>query len=386
MISESLDVGILTIGTEVVSGQIVNSNSGWIANQLTNLRLNPKWHLTVADLRADMFDALAFLQNRVKIIIVTGGLGPTSDDFTREIVAEWALRALEFDLESWTHIVERFQHLGISPPESNRQQCYFPKGSTILFNSKGTAHGFQLTAHDTLCIVLPGPPEEIKAIWQDHIAADFQKQTVDADAHELRRWQCLGVSESQLGELVEGIIKGTTLIAGYRPHLPYIEIKIWCRSSLKTKEQSVIDQLDAVLDRWTVVRDDEDALDLLLHTFKDFDQIQIKDSASLGALSQRLGVNASGGKTTQVTIIDDFSLGNTPSSSPGSKKLELFVGPLSADGSWDVGCRSDSMQQVQTLKLPYKRHPERRIRERLFVCEQSLVAFVRLLEKGLKVL
>ena len=380
--SAALDVGILTIGTEVVSGQIVNSNSGWIANALTNLRLNPKWHLTVADLRTDMLEALSFLQSRVQVIIVTGGLGPTSDDFTREIVSEWASKPLDFDPDSWEHIVERFQNLGITPPESNRQQCYFPKGAQILFNRQGTAHGFRLTVNDTVCIVLPGPPEEIKAIWNDHVASDLQKQALHTEAHELRRWQCLGQSESQLGELVEGIIKGSTLVAGYRPHLPYIEIKIWCRSSLRAKEQNVIDQLDAALDRWTVVRDDEDALDFLLHNIRDFDEVHIDDSASLGAISQRLGLKWKGDSSIQLKVVEDFSPGHKAQDIRGPRRLQLVIGPLTGDGSWEVWYETDHVRKQKTLKLPYKRHPERRSRERLFVCEQSLAAFARMLEKG----
>lgn len=379
---ESLTAGILTIGTEVVSGQIVNSNSAWIANELTNLRLQTKWHLAVADLRSDMLEALRFLQGKVQVLIVTGGLGPTSDDFTRDVVAEWASKSLAFDPASWDHIEQRFQRLGVKPPESNRQQCYFPQDSRILLNRQGTAHGFHLTAHGISCYVLPGPPEEIKAIWKDHIAAELQTQSVNTDSHELRRWQLIGVSESQIGEEVEALIKGSSLVAGYRPHLPYIEIKIWCKSSLKAKEQFLLEKLDAALDRWTIVRDDEDALDLLLQKVKDYDHIHVKDSASLGALSQRVGSRWSRNSPVHLTFLENFSAENNVTDIRGPKSLELTIGPLQEDGSWDVWYKTAHMQKLQTLKLPFKRHPERAMRERLFICEQSLAAFIRLAEKG----
>lgn len=379
---DSLTAGILTIGTEVVSGQIVNSNAAWIANELTNLRLNPKWHLTVADLKSDMFDALTFLQDKVQVIVVTGGLGPTSDDFTRDVVAEWALKGLEFDSLSWDHIKDRFSHLGIDPPESNRQQCYYPKGSRILHNRRGTAHGFRIEAHDTQCYVLPGPPEEIKAIWNDHIAPELQSQNMNRDSHELRRWHLIGISESQIAEQVEALIKGSSLVAGYRPHLPYIEIKIWCKTSLISKEQHLLDQLDSVLDRWTMARDDEDSLSLLLERVQDFDHIHIKDSGSLGAISHRIGIRWTRDSSTHLKIDEDFSPENNVEDIRGPKTLELTIGPLAEDGSWDIWYKTAHLQKLQTLKLPFKRHPERAGRERLFICEQSLAAFAKLSDKG----
>ncbi|RZA17656.1 MAG: competence/damage-inducible protein A [Proteobacteria bacterium] len=382
LMDESLAAGILTIGTEVVSGQIVNSNAAWIANELTNLRLTAAWHLTVADLKADMIDALTYLQSRVKVLIVTGGLGPTSDDFTRNVVAEWANEPLEFDPSSWDNILERFKTLGVTPPESNRQQCYYPRGATILSNRKGTAHGFRLEAHGVQCFILPGPPEEIKAIWADHIAAFLAQQTTQTDTHVLKRWQCLGISESQIAEQVEDLIKGTSLVAGYRPHLPYIEIKIWCKTSLMAKEQPVLDQLDAMLDRWTVVRDEEDVLTLLLQNLSEFDDIHIEDSSTLGALSQRLGQKWQKDAPVTLSMSEHFSSENNVRDIRGKRKLSLIIGPLAEDGSWDIWYKTDNVQKLKTLKLPYKRHPERTSRERLFVCEQSLAAFARLAEKG----
>jgi nicotinamide-nucleotide amidase len=382
VMEESLAAAILTIGTEVVSGQIVNSNAAWIASELTNLRLTAAWHLTVADKRADMLDALSYLHSRVKVLVVTGGLGPTSDDFTRNVIADWAAQPLEFDSSSWEHVLERFQTLGISAPESNRQQCYFPHGATILHNREGTAHGFRLEVKGVQCFVLPGPPEEIKAIWGDHIGPFLSQQTFRTDSYELRRWQCLGISESQIAELVESLIRGSSLVAGYRPHLPYIEIKIWCKASLRAKEQPLLEKLDAMLDRWTVARDDEDVLLHLLANIDDFDDIHIEDSCTLGALSHRIGQAWSMNPTATLTLNEHFSPNNNVHDIRGKKKLSLIIGPISAEGEWDIWYKTDHVQKLQTLKLPYKRHPKRSRRERLFVCEQSLAAFARLAEKG----
>lgn len=389
--SKTLQASILTIGTEVSEGQIINSNSSWIANELTNLRMNAAWHITVADLKDDMLDALSFLKSKSKTIVVTGGLGPTSDDFTRNIISEWAAAPLEFDEASWQHVLDRFLSLGVaSAPESNRQQCFFPRGSRILTNRKGTAHGFRVEAHGITLFVLPGPPEEIKAIWQDHIAPELSLNTAEADGVELLRWQCLGLSESKLGETVEELIQGTSLVAGYRPHLPYVEIKIWCKTSLRAKEQHTIDRIDAAVERWVVSKGDEDVLDKLLPQFYAFAEVIIDDQASLGAIAHRIGQRWTPESQTSLTIIDQFTPQNNEARKSGkslykahaSHALELIIGPIDAEGSWDIWYKTPDLKKLQSLKLPYKRNPKRLDRERLYVCELSLSALSHMAEKG----
>ncbi len=378
-----LQAGILTIGTEVSTGQILNRNTAWIANQLNDLRMNPAWHLSVADLKGDMLDALRFLQSKTKLIIVTGGLGPTSDDFTRHIIGEWAKAPLVFDEASWQHVIDRFISLGVpTAPESNRQQCFFPTGSRILNNRKGTAHGFRIEANGVLCFVLPGPPEEIKAIWQDHIRKELSQRSAQADALELFRWHCLGLSESKLGEMVEELIQGSSLVAGYRPHLPYVEIKIWCKTSQRDKEQPTLDRIDAAIARWVMGKDDEDLLDRLMPILERFDEVVIDDQASLGAISQRLGQKWTPDFPTKLTISDYFTPKNKIPDISGRNKLHLILGALDAEGSWDIWYKTSEMQKLQTLKLPFQRNTKRMDRERLYVCELSLAAFSRLADKG----
>lgn len=380
---KALQAGILTIGTEVSHGQIINSNAAWIANELTNLRMNPAWHVAVADLKDDMLEALRFLQGKSRIIIVTGGLGPTSDDFTRAIISEWADAPLLFDEAAWQHVLDRFVSLGVaSAPESNRQQCYFPRGARILTNRKGTAHGFRIEAHGVTCFILPGPPEEIKAIWQDHIAQELSHSSKAVDAVELLRWQCLGLSESKLGEIVAELIQGSSLVAGYRPHIPYVEVKIWCKSSQRANEQHRIDRIDAAIAPWVMGRDDEDLLDRLLPHFDQFDEVVIDDQASLGAIAQRIGQRWTAERKARLTVHDYFAPKAPIGDLAGRNTLHLILAPLDAEGSWDICYKTSERQNLQTLKLPYRRHPSRMDRERLYVCEVSLAALSRLADKG----
>jgi nicotinamide-nucleotide amidase len=380
---DTLQAGILTIGTEVSNGQIINGNSAWVANELTNLRLNPSWHMTVADLKDDMLSALSFLEKKTRIIVVTGGLGPTSDDFTRNIISEWADAPLLFDETSWQHILDRFVSLGVTAvPESNRQQCYFPKGARILVNRKGTAHGFRLEKGNTLCFVLPGPPEEIKAIWGDHIAAELSSLGAKTDALELMRWQCLGLSESKLGEMIEEIIKGSSLIAGYRPHLPYVELKIWCKKSDRSQEQNTLNKIDAAVSPWLMGKDDENLLDKFIPLLEGYNEVVIDDQASFGAIANRIGQRWSLDSKIKLTVIDHFSTEKKPQERSGHKRLELSIGPLNDAGSFDIWFRSPDLQKLQTLTLPFKRNAMRLDRERLYVCELALAALSRLANRG----
>src|SRR5262245_60987652 len=127
---------ILTIGTELTTGQITNRNAAWISERLTAFGLEVALHETVPDERVLMLDALRRCSAQATYVFVTGGLGPTQDDFTRDIIAEWAGRKLEFHPPSWKRILDRLGQFGIPVAESNRRQCFFPTGAEIIENAE----------------------------------------------------------------------------------------------------------------------------------------------------------------------------------------------------------------------------------------------------------
>jgi molybdenum cofactor synthesis domain-containing protein len=147
-----MKASILAIGTELTTGQIVNQNAANLSTKLKALGVIVTTHLTVPDDRQIILKSLKFLEtasdteenSNHDIIFVTGGLGPTSDDFTRDLIAEWSGLPMKFDETSWIHIQERLKSRGFVVHERQKQQCYFPEKSEILFNSEGTANGFKL--------------------------------------------------------------------------------------------------------------------------------------------------------------------------------------------------------------------------------------------------
>lgn len=382
---KSLRAAILTIGTEVSTGQIVNSNASWIADQLVNLKIDPVWHLTVPDVAAEMKSALDVAAARTDLILITGGLGPTSDDITRQIVCEWAGDELLFDEASWLAIQERFARLGIPVPESNRQQCLFPGRGRIIENPVGSARAFALEARQGSVKVwcLPGPPEEIRSIWKHSLGEELAALARGSSGQRLYRWHCLGLSESALAELVEAAILGSKLTSGYRPHFPYVEVKIWCADTEIAPSAPYFAKIEAALKPWLVARDDEDCALLFLEQLRvrGYEEVWIDDDGSSGALADRLGQAWIKAKFDSPRFVfrERFPGSSAPAqwNAPPPGVLHLALGPMQEDGSWSISWQSPQQRREQTLKMPFKRSRQRADRERRYITEKSLIAWSR---------
>lgn len=134
-----MNVEIVTIGTELLLGEIVDTNSAYIARQLRDVGVNIYYLTTVGDNRERIADAVRTALHRADVVITTGGLGPTVDDMTRQGVADSVGRSLEFHPELLEQIAERFRQLGSKMSDNNRVQAYIPERSIPVFNRLGTA-------------------------------------------------------------------------------------------------------------------------------------------------------------------------------------------------------------------------------------------------------
>jgi len=238
----TLQAGILAIGTEVVSGQIVNRNPSKIATLLGELKIDTRIHLAVSDNFTDIKNAFAQLEDQNDLVFVTGGLGPTSDDFTRNVVSEYIQQPLEFNQSSWEQIEDRCKQFGIELRENQRQQCYFPNGATIFKNSNGTANAFMVQVKKAEKQVpyffLPGPPAEVDSVWKNGIRTFLEAEYANAENRSLECLQMLGIPESLIAERTEEIFANKPVELGYRYHSPYVEIKVWYSPS----EKSIVDE------------------------------------------------------------------------------------------------------------------------------------------------
>jgi len=283
-----LKAATLAVGTEVVDGQITDRNSAWISDKCVVAGLEVIEHRAVPDDREKIAEALRQLSEKCDVLFVTGGLGPTSDDFTRDLIADVFNAPLEFDPASWDKIVKRFEARGAVAKPIQRQQCFFPKGALILENPAGTANAFSLQMPNVMIVTLPGPPAEIAAVWDLHLAKKIESLVPAGDHEDLHLWQTLGLGEGDIAEKVEEAIKGSGLRVGYRVHLPYVEVKVWVRRIESTQAHAYLENIERALKEWTVAHGKQDAADCIIKAAFAGHNIAVLDRVTGGYVQSRL--------------------------------------------------------------------------------------------------
>ncbi len=221
---------VLSIGTELTRGELVNTNASYLAAALTELGFEVVEQAVVDDDRGRIVSALDRLARSSQVIVGTGGLGPTTDDLTSDAVAAALGVTLDRDEASLEHIRRRFEKLGRTMSASNAKQADFPKGAMILANPIGTAPGFMVEHHAARAFFLPGVPREMKRMFEEQVVPRIRALAPN-DSHQLR-YRTFGLPESVVGEKLGGIEAahpGVTI--GYRAHFPEIEVKVLARGA-----------------------------------------------------------------------------------------------------------------------------------------------------------
>lgn len=188
---------ILSVGTEILLGDILNTNSRYLSNELANLGIDVYYHQVVGDNRERILNALNEAFSRSDIIITTGGLGPTKDDMTKELVAEFLGMDMYLHEESLKKIEDYFKKMGKVPVKSNEKQAYFPKESIILENNNGTAPGAIFEKDGKAIIVLPGPPKEMEPMFNESVRKYLESLTGYTIVSEVLRVFGIGESEAE---------------------------------------------------------------------------------------------------------------------------------------------------------------------------------------------
>jgi len=220
---------ILTLGTELTRGELVDQNGAWMADELTTLGLDVLAQLTVDDDAERIERALRGLAAEVDVIVATGGLGPTSDDLTAASVAHVLGEELVRREDILAQLEERWRSRGGDMPASNRKQADLPASAEILPNPVGTAPGFAVRIGGAEAFFMPGVPREMRRIFTDTIAPRLASRA-KRRSHQLHL-RTFGRTESDLACALEGIEQahpGVTL--GYRAHFPEIELKVLARA------------------------------------------------------------------------------------------------------------------------------------------------------------
>jgi len=165
-----INAEIIAIGTEILLGDITNTNAKYLSKELAMLGINVYFHTTVGDNRERIFAAFALAFGRCDMVVATGGLGPTADDISKEIAAEYFGLGMELHRESLERIENFFARVGAVMTENNRRQAMMPVGARVLANNNGTAPGCILEKDGKILILLPGPPSELDAMYRESVA------------------------------------------------------------------------------------------------------------------------------------------------------------------------------------------------------------------------
>jgi nicotinamide-nucleotide amidase len=231
---------IITIGDEILIGQTVDTNSAWIGSELSKSGFDLFRITSVHDKREDILYALGEVSGKAEIVIITGGLGPTSDDITKAVLCEFFSTQLVINEEVLEMIEEMMRRRKNPMNENNRRQAFVPESCRILKNARGTAPGMWFEKDGTIFISMPGVPSEMKYIMTEHVLPELNKRfTSQVIVH--RNIMTYGTFEAKLAEILSDYEKGLSgnVRLAYLPSSGVIKLRLTARGS----NRIVLDEL-----------------------------------------------------------------------------------------------------------------------------------------------
>ena len=278
---------LITIGTEITDGEILNTNAQWLSTELTNFGFNLAWQLSVPDDKVSISKAFKKAQNEVQHIFITGGLGPTSDDITRQCLANHLGCKLELNTEIQYALQSKLSKRNIAFRDGHLNQCYFPSDSAILDNPVGTAQGFYYQDGTRHYWVLPGPPIELQSVWRNSMLTRLKEFNFEKP-YELHVWRCMGKGESEISHAVETILKDLNWKVGFRASYPYVIVKVWEPIDRRPKSKEKITAIDRALKPSLVKYGITDLCEYFVNSLRKGVSVQLVDSVTGGILTSRI--------------------------------------------------------------------------------------------------
>ncbi len=232
---------IITIGTEILLGEIIDTNTRYIARALRGMGVDLFRTVTIGDNAERIADAIRNSMHRAEIVITTGGLGPTVDDPTREAVARAAGVELEYREDLWAQVVEAISRYGRQPSENQKRQAYAPKGALGIKNPVGTAPCFIVETERNAVASLPGVPNEMEQIFHESIVPYLQKRFNLDEIIKIRILHCAGLGEGTIDEKIADLETLGNPTVGLAAHTGVVDIRI----AAKAKRESEADRMIA---------------------------------------------------------------------------------------------------------------------------------------------
>lgn len=219
-------IAVLTIGDELLTGEVADTNLGYIGAALSATGLRVAEHSTVCDEEGAIAGALSNLLRRNDAVVVTGGLGPTSDDVTREAIALAAGVDLERREDLELMIRSFFRSMGREMPEENVRQAYIPRGATDIPPAGGTAPGFMLEHEGKLVVALPGVPHEMRQMFGSVVAGELQRRFKSGEVSLTGRVLTFGAGESDVAHQLQELIEKSPVSYGFLAQSGRIVVKL----------------------------------------------------------------------------------------------------------------------------------------------------------------
>jgi nicotinamide-nucleotide amidase len=208
--SVQMKAEIIAVGTELLLGQIVNTNAQFLSQACAALGVDIYFQTVVGDNESRLLDSLRLASSRADVVICTGGLGPTQDDLTKDVLSDYLGRKLYIHEPSMDKIAGFFHTRGVPMVESNARQALMLEGSDPLLNDTGMAVGIALTANGTHYILLPGPPKEMKPMFTNYAAAWLRSVMADEVPLYSKMLKFAGIGESNLEHQLIDLIQAQT--------------------------------------------------------------------------------------------------------------------------------------------------------------------------------
>jgi len=237
---------VITIGTELLLGESVDTNSAYIGQQLASIGLDLHYKTTVGDNRGRIAEVLRAALERCDMVITTGGLGPTVDDVTRQAVSDAVGRPLVLVPELLEYIESLYARWGRVMADSNRRQAYVPEGAKIIENPVGTAPAFTVEMPKGIIICLPGVPREMEHLMTTRVLP-YLKEKMGGGAEIIKSLtlRTCGMGESQLGDLIDDLMGSANPTVGTAAHTGQTDVRITAKAQTEDGADRLIAEMEA---------------------------------------------------------------------------------------------------------------------------------------------
>lgn len=287
-------IEILTVGDEILSGTIVDTNSALIARKLFEVGLEVTRMTSIGDHLEEIAKEVFLASQRADAVIATGGLGPTEDDRTSQAVAQALGRPLELHEPSLRKIQSIFEAMGVEMTSNNERQAWIPKGSTAIDNPMGTAPGFAIREGKCLMVFLPGVPRELERMLDETVVSLVRSHLGGPRFIASRTLRLFGIPESRIDNMVRGALDGLPGVSlASLPHYPENRLRVTVRGADPKEVASILDRAVGLLKEkvgsWVYGEDDEDLEGVVVSLLKKCGRrLAVAESCTGGLVAHRL--------------------------------------------------------------------------------------------------